>query len=173
MSVLGVDPGGDGGFVLLDMEASSAEFLVTTTLDETINFKPIIEWLTIRKPIIKYCFLEHVSPIFRSAASSTFKFGRNFGQVEGILATMGIDYTLVRPKAWQKVVHDDNELVSKVPAKARSYNSMKKLYSKFSGEMIRLAGDQAKYEHNGLIDALLIAEYGRRLKLGDINGIRI
>jgi len=47
-------------------------------------------------------FLEKVTAMPKQGVSSTFKFGRSFGAVEGVLGALGLDIDYVAPRMWKK-----------------------------------------------------------------------
>jgi crossover junction endodeoxyribonuclease RuvC len=50
------------------------------------------------------CVLERVGAMPHDGPSRAFTFGTNFGQIQGVLATLKIPYRLVAPHTWQKKV---------------------------------------------------------------------
>ena len=49
--------------------------------------------------------IEKVHSMPKQGVVSTFKFGNNFGQWQGILSAMGIPYEEVTPQKWMKMFH--------------------------------------------------------------------
>lgn len=49
-----------------------------------------------------FAVLEKVHAMPKQGVSSTFKFGQSFGQLEGILSTLGVPFELVTPRKWQQ-----------------------------------------------------------------------
>jgi len=85
----------------------------------------------------------------RQGTASSGRYMMSYGQVRGICAGMGIPYTLVHPKTWKKVMMAD------MPKdKSASIIRAKKLFPQ-----VKL---DRKKDH-GRADALLLAEYGRRI----------
>lgn len=91
---------------------------------------------------------------------STFTTGRGFGRLEGLCAGIPIPYELVHPRSWQPKM---------LPAgsgdtKGRAVLACKSLFPTVD---LR-ANDKCRVPHEGISDALLIAEFGRRRLGGDI-----
>jgi len=86
---------------------------------------------------------------------------RNYGLIEGVCIGVGIPYTIVPPREWQKVMLSG--VSKKLNTKAASILIAKRLYP---GVSLR-ATERCTTDHHGMSDALLIAEYGRRTKGGD------
>lgn len=92
--------------------------------------------------------LERVAAMPGQGVSSTFKFGASFGGCEALLACRGVPYELVTPSVWQQAMgcrSGGDKNVTKAAAQRL-----------FPG---------VKVTHRNA-DALLIAEYCRRLHAG-------
>lgn len=85
----------------------------------------------------------------KQGVASTFKFGRNVGQWEGIIYGTKFPIEERSAKTWQKVMLEDMD------------RSDTKLASVAKANML-WPGLNLKKTHHGKSDALLIAEYGRR-----------
>jgi len=87
--------------------------------------------------------IESVHSFPGQGVASSFKFGRNFGFLIGLLTGLKIPYALVAPQTWQKkmgcLTHGDKN-ISKVAAQRR--------------------WPEWKWTH-AIADAALIAEFGR------------
>ena len=80
-----------------------------------------------------------------------FKFGENFGMIQGILQAFGIPYELVTPQKWRRefgVTADKNT----------SIEVCKRLFP----DVDLKRTERCKKEHDGMAEALLMAEYARR-----------
>lgn len=102
---------------------------------------------------VKMTILEKAQPYPGIGATAVFTNGRNYGIMEGILATMKMPYMIVHPKSWQKkmfegMAYDDTKKASIATAK-RLFPSVN-----FS------AGGRATIDHHGMTDATLMAYYG-------------
>lgn len=114
-------------------------------------------------------FLEDIHSIGGTSKSSMFTMGRGVGWLEGILEAWGFEVVNVEPRIWQTAVWEESDYVfigKKRDTKATSLNAAKRL---FPGIDLRYANNEVKkrpartVDHNGLIDALLIAYYGSRI----------
>lgn len=97
------------------------------------------------------CCLERVGAMPGQGVTSMFKFGENFGFIQGLLTAYGIPYELVTPQKWKKefqVTGDKNSSIA----------VCKRL---FQGVSLRRT-DRCKTDHDGMAEALLMAEYARR-----------
>ena len=101
-----------------------------------------------------HVFLEKAQSMPGQGVSSMFNYGVGFGTILGILAALKIPHTLVHPKTWCKVMHAGTTADD---AKARSLEAVRRLFP--SVPIIR---PRCTKPDEGYVDAILIAEYGRR-----------
>ena len=101
-----------------------------------------------------YGFLEAASARPGQGVSTMFKFGRVYGLAEGGLAVLRIPYELVNPAKWTKTMLAGVE----GDGKARNTVAAKRLFPSLD---LR-ANPKCKVPSAGIVDAILIAEYGRR-----------
>lgn len=155
---LGIDPGKTGGLVLL---AGNGDFIMETTVMGTIS--EVINWLRLH-PITKtMTYIEKAQAMPKNGAVSMFNYGCGYGELLGALAALNMPHTAVPPATWSKVMHQG--ISRSLPPKARSLAAFKRL---FPGVDLK-ATDKCKKQHEGLVDAILLAEYGRLRHNGDIS----
>ena len=144
MNILGIDPGQKGGLAVVDGAIGGMPFAIK--MPETR--KDICEMIQGWKTSILCAYIEDVHAMPKQGVSSTFKFGRNLGTLEGILAALDIPMEHVTPQKWQQALgclSKGNKNVTKAKAQ--------ELYPSL------------KITHN-VADALLIATYGYRIQKG-------
>lgn len=153
--ILGIDPGITGGLVIIDEKALIIEATPIPTYDgKIIDLKELNFFLNEFKPTEAY--IEHVSAMPKQGVVSMFNFGRTFGMLEAAIAAKNIPYQLLRPQAWQKVMHVGVE--KSIDSKARSLIIFKRLYPTTDLK----ASGRCRKDHDGMVDALMIALYGQR-----------
>lgn len=160
--IVGIDPGVSGAYSIILPSGGVAAFDVPTTqvtktkkemdgrtvvyaLRELIKSKEMFPSLKGKEPLL--VGLEDVHAMPKQGVSSTFKFGRNVGQWEGILWSLQATVLYVTPQAWKKefgLLKKDKDAARKVASD---------LFPS-----IRLS----RKKDIGKADALLIAEYVRR-----------
>lgn len=143
MIYIGVDPGKNGGIAIIDSDGAIAFPFSEERL--------LIELDDIAQEYECICYLEHVHAMPKQGVSSTFNFGMNFGFIQGVLKAYEIPYELVTPQKWKKEFSCTSD-------KNTSIEVCKRL---FPGVNLK-ATDRCKKDHDGIAEALLIAEYGRR-----------
>ncbi len=95
--------------------------------------------------------VEKVGAMPGQGVTSMFKFGENYGWIQGILKAHLIPYELVTPQKWKKefsVTSDKNT----------SIEVCKRLFPDVNLKRT----EKCKKDHDGMAEALLIAEYARR-----------
>ncbi len=149
---LGIDPGRKGGFALIDEHKNLIYLEPMPLLDKGYNYELIagmIEKLPERTNII----LELKPGVMEHSASPTTSFGFHCGALFGICLKHKLQ--IISPKVWKAEFDvNRNYKESRHDMKLRSIQVADKLFSmKF------------KSTEDGLAEALLLAEYGRRHQL--------
>ncbi len=157
--ILGIDPGFEGGMVLLDGMVV-AEMATTPTQpgangNNEYDKKEILDLLWRWKP--EMVVLEYQQSMPKQGVVSTFKIGEGYGMWQGIFAAMQTRLEIVHPRTWQKVMFED---MAKQDTKAASAIVAARLWPGVDWRRT----PKCKAPHDGLTDAACIAEYGRRKK---------
>lgn len=151
MIYVGIDPGKNGGFAIInDMNPDNPsvfpwgdqEFVASMRGLRIARDKSIHE---IR------CCLEKVGAMPGQGVTSMFSFGKSAGFIEGVLTALAIPYQLVPPQTWKKVF-------SLNASKLNSIEVCQKLFP----DVDLMRTERCKKPHDGMAEALLMAEYARR-----------
>lgn len=94
-------------------------------------------------------FIEHVHAFPKQGVVSTFSFGQNYGQWEGIISSFEINPTIISPQKWMKFYETPKGLTRK-DRKRFLMNIAKELFPR------------EKITYN-VSDAFLIANYNRKV----------
>ena len=144
MIYIGIDPGKNGGYAIIN------------TLNDIQEAYPWDEkqfvnsmW-TINGEVAKCC-LEKVGAMPGQGVTSTFTFGEGFGFIQGVLTAYGIPFQLVPPQKWKKEFSLNSD-------KQKSIEVCQRLFPNVS--LYRT--ERCKKPHDGMAEALLMAEYARR-----------
>lgn len=149
--ILGVDPGVNGGLVFMSVAGQIMSYNKMPKLaSKEQDLGATLQLLKKARSDILMVVMEKVGSTFIGGKKQNFGFGRNVGQLEGLFTGMGLGFELVLPKTWQKVMHDGANKA--LTAKERSKLVAKRLWP--SCDFLN--------DHDGVIDAALIAEYGRK-----------
>jgi len=149
--VLGVDPGLNGGMVLINDRKEIINQTTFSRTDGSLNCNLISDWF--KDKFIDHVYLEKVHALPQVGAGSSFKFGLVFGQIMAILSLSGLGYTLVTPRRWQTIIEGN---LKHLKPKERALLTAQKI---FDGYDLRKSS-RSRVWHDGLVDASLIALYG-------------
>lgn len=155
--ILGIDPGLNGGMVALKLDGSEIlPPMVMPRIEKELDTTQIVRWLGEISPIVRHTWLESVHARPGQGVSSMFKFGKVLGTLEGILVALEMPFTKVTPQTWMRPLHAG--ISREMQPKNRSRIAAGNLFPNID---LRLSA-RARNPHDGLVDALLLAEYGRR-----------
>lgn len=164
MISIGIDPGLNGAICIIDFSPVLVSINKINLIPMPLNGREVdchalaeIFQAFHMDESVMAC-LEKVSAMPKQGVSSMFKFGRCVGALQAILASFKIPYSEVTPQAWQKEMHVGINRKCLPRPKERSLSAAKKLFPRIDLLKSRLS----KVPHEGFVDALLIAEYGRR-----------
>ena len=136
-----IDPGKNGSLAILQGEE------VQTFRYDRDTYRCVLSDLRGEKAL---CCLEHVSAMPGQGVTSMFHFGEGFGWLQGMLEAYEIPYELVRPQKWKKEFG--------ISGKNESIDVCRRLFPDVS---LRRT-ERCRKEHDGMAEALLMAEYARR-----------
>lgn len=92
---IGIDPGKTGAMAVLDDKGNYINVL-------DFGQEGLMSTLINYAPAVKFAYLEKVHSMPGQGVVSTFSFGENFGWWQGVLGSLGIPYTTIRPQDWMK-----------------------------------------------------------------------
>ena len=99
---IGIDPGKSGGFGIINIEdgieSSDAHKFPKSILDLPSMILSHIPWDLSMENV--HVTIEHVHAFPNQGSVSTFSFGQNLGQWEGILASLELEANIVGPRTW-------------------------------------------------------------------------
>jgi len=148
MTIIGIDPGLSGGIASISDDACSA--VVMPKAGDEIDARAMAEILLGLMPTVVVA--EKVGAMPGQGLSSTFKFGKGYGTIIGVCAAYKIRLELVTPQKWKGVVlaGTARDKQAAIDYCARAFPS------------ISLIPPRCRTPHDGMADALCLAEYGRR-----------
>lgn len=148
---IGVDPGQKGAIALINDSAQAIDYVpmpgtVKGIVETVRGFQRTATGAEASLSLVTE--LAQVMP--KQGAVSAFTYGRGFGAIEVVAMCLGIPYHEVRPAIWKKAM--------KVKAdKETSIQECERLFP-----TVNLIMPRCRIKHDGVAEALLIAEWGRR-----------
>ena len=150
--IVGIDPGKKGAIAFIDIRTREA-----TVYDMPRGENEIIDLFVNHKDDIFFVAVEKQQPFPKQGVSSTFSLARHYGFIMGVIKTLGLSFEEIPPRKWQ------NNLFG---CSKRTRNQSKVL----SLSKARALFPSAKIgKRDGRSDALLIAEYARRMMVLENN----
>jgi crossover junction endodeoxyribonuclease RuvC len=150
----GIDPGNEGGIARIDSEG---RILALDPMPVIKGGRTELDGQAIRAilAVVDAVYLERVNAMKGWGAGSSWRFGSGWGLVQGIAVGLGVPLELVLPKRWQRSI-----LGGESNDKGRAIAWVKRRWPD-----VDLAPGRRTKPHDGLADALCLAEFGRRLNL--------
>ncbi len=155
--VMGIDPGKTGGIAVLSTK-DGLWIEPVPLCEKEIDLIELSRLIKGWAGSVERAYLELVHSMPKQGVASTFTFGRGYGAVEGVLACCGIPTVRVRPQLWMKEIYSDCPQGKE--AKERSLWAFNNI---FPG--VDCIAPGGRKPHMGMVDAALIAEFGRRTML--------
>lgn len=143
---IGIDPGKKGGIAIIDTE-------INVAYTDPYSDKALIDLCSSASNHGQnvVCCLEKVGAMPGQGVVSMFSFGQSVGYIKGVLESFRIPYQEISPQKWKKEFGLSSD-------KAVSAEVCRKLFPDIS----LLATPRCKKPHDGMAEALLMAEYARR-----------
>lgn len=167
---IGIDPGVKGCISIVD---ETGKFIESFFLLKNAKNVDAVEISNALLNLSKYednchVIIENIHAIFGSSAKGTFNFGFIAGLIEGVIATIGLPYTKVNPKIWQKEMFRGVNVITKPFTTGKTQVIDTKKMSFLASHRIFPTVDlrrtnKCKNEDDNFSDSLLMAEYGRRM----------
>lgn len=168
---IGIDPGKQGAIVIIDDKGNILNKIVMPTIGSSNEYdKQEIKNILNSTPLDKtHVGIEKPSVIFGISKSAVASLSHCVGMLEGIVTGLGLPHTMVSPKEWQKEMWSNITKVTKT--KISDGKSRKITDTKATSELAAInlypntdfrKSERSKNRHDGIIDAVLIANYCRK-----------
>jgi crossover junction endodeoxyribonuclease RuvC len=153
MNVIAFDPGQKGGLAIHHQGVTTAQPMPMA--GKAIDLPTIAALIRSHSPDI--AVIEKVGSMPGQGVASTFTFGTGYGQLQGLLAGLGIPFELVTPQAWKKLVlagttKDKNAAIA---------------YCRRAFPDVSLVMPRCRVPHDGVADSLCLLQYGLRTYGGE------
>lgn len=156
MIIIGIDPGKTGGVAVIN---DKGETLHTEVMGDSGWFIKFIKWVRQQWHEQEiFVYLEKAQPVHGNGLVSMFSYADHFGELKGILKTLEMPFELIPPQTWTKEMHIGASL--KFRAKDKSRQIAQRLFPLV--DLTDPDKPSSKKIHEGIMDARIIAEYGRR-----------
>lgn len=148
-SYCGIDPGQQGGIARI---RQGREVIAIPMPENELLIAAALDGLAIDLVV-----LEKAQSMPKQGIAGAFNYGVHYGTLIGVLSMLGVPFVEVRPAMWKKEILQG---VADKADKKQVISFCKKLFPK-----VNLIPPGCRTEKDGLAEALLLAEYGRRKNL--------
>ena len=155
--IIGIDPGLSGGVRIINKAGVATQSMAMPTVKlgkkNVLDLKSLNYIIHDHKPCTVVIEAQQAMP--KQGVSSMFSIGKGFGQLEGLCVGLDVPYHIIRPREWQK------EMFTGLP-KGNTKDHSKLIAQRLFPHITFKKSDRCINIHDGMTDAILIAEYGRR-----------
>lgn len=161
MIICGIDPGQKGGWATIRANGDVEVFSMPPELSSPMYFfAGYLNGLRMAAGTEElHVFIEKAQAMPKQGVSSMFTYGVHFGTLLGIIMAYRVKHTLVPPRTWASKIHAGTKAGD---PKHRTLEAVRRLFPAVD----LLETPRCKKPHSGKVDALAIAEYGRRVMMG-------
>lgn len=153
MIIIGIDPGQKGEVCMIEGVDPTFHGAGSEGLLDALN-KASPEQILLNNA---HVFLEAAQAMPGQGVSSMFRYGQGYGELVGVLKTLKISYTCVHPRIWTKA------MLQGVPTRFEGKQRAAFRAAQLFPYVDLKDSPRCKKPSEGKCDAILIAEYGRRL----------
>jgi crossover junction endodeoxyribonuclease RuvC len=149
MNIIAIDPGLKGGIATCFGGIVEAHPMPLSR-GESLDLPKIAE--IFKNKHVDFALIEKVHAMPKQGVVSMFSFGMGYGQLQGLLAGLGIPFHRITPQEWQGLI---------LPGKAKGkLPAIDYCQRRFPG--INLVAPGCRVPHDGMADALCLLEYGSK-----------
>ena len=163
MIFIGVDPGLGGGVVIMRSEGIETAIMPTNIIEKSgknkkiIDHKGLKEIFEVFKSVTCFATIEKQQAMskygIKQGVGAMVTLGIGYGALLQVLTDFGIPFEVVRAQVWQKEYG-----IANGDTKAQALEVCQDLFPKLN----LLATKKSRVPHKGIVDAVLIMEYGIR-----------
>lgn len=169
-TIIAIDIGKHGAIVVRKPSYTRDEFFPMPMIKDELNYPALFGILSAQSDEDTLVVFEKLGVIFGTSKATAFSMGYQCGAVEMACISLGLRYLKVHAKVWQKEMFQGVDLVKKKSKSGKSTVTDTKatalIVTKQLFQSQKLTfGEVAKKPHDGLVDAILIAEYAKRKNL--------
>ena len=162
MNFIGIDPGLQGGIATIEGSIVVTRVMpVINSKKKTVNHFALTQiFSAFTLPTKAYTLLEDQHSFPKQGVTSTCSLCFGFGALKQCLVDFGVPHEVIPAKDWQKEFGISGR---KGNTKAQALQICQSLFP----DLNLLATERSKKPHEGIVDAVLIAEFARRRYGGD------
>lgn len=164
---IGIDIGKQGAFYIMDDNGNEVDRGKMPMIKDKVDWHKLNQILSAYEGFNGMVVFEKLQSIFKSSKRTAFSMGEQFGAVRMCCIANAVSYTEVPAKNWQAEIFQGQDKIyksggkkaeSRIDTKAMALMAVKRLFPKVD----LLMTEKSSVPHDGLVDAILMAEYARR-----------
>lgn len=162
---IGIDIGKKGAIVVLPESKAvqnALEPLVMPLVGDQVDFHQLYRILRRYEGTDCHVIFEKLGVIFGTGKSTAFSMGYQAGALEMACIALRLPYTKVPAKQWQKEMFQGVDEITKKGKSSRDTKAMALIAANRLFPDYKLTVGRATTPHDGVVDALLMAEYCKR-----------
>ena len=148
--IVGIDPGKKGAIALISKDGKELKYIVMCEPGEMAAW--LLGNIVAGSDIIRV-YVERAQTMPRQGIVSAFTYGTGYGMILGVLEAMSLPYETLRPMMCQR------KMIPGTKSGETKKNALIKAKQLFPKETF--IQKRCSKPHDGVVDAILIAEYGR------------
>ena len=152
MTVYGIDPGLKGGVAWIHGGSGTAREMPLK--GGVLDIREVTSWL--QDPEHSVVYIERQQSMPQQGVASTFTIGVNYGMLLGALTALSVPYVEVRPRAWK----------DKILAGTTKDKDAAILHVQNRWPGVDMCPGRKRKPHDGIADAVCIAEFGWKAETG-------
>lgn len=172
--VIGIDPGLSGAYAVVTADGNGFDVQPLPVIGagnrREIDARTLADALLYLRTLspIALAVVEEVAARPGQGVVSMFTFGRGVGTIHGVLSALRVPIEVVKPQVWQRAILPSlAPTVRKEDRKAAlKQNAIAYATKRYPSLKLR-ATAKSKTDHDGMADAICLAEFGRRLLTGE------
>lgn len=169
-TIISIDIGKHGAIIVRKPSYTRDEVFAMPMVKDELNYPALYAILSAHSDDDTVVIFEKLGVIFGTSKATAFSMGYQSGAVEMACIALGLRYLRIAAKVWQKEMFQGVSLITKKSKSGKSSVTDTKATALivtrqlFPQEKLTF-GEKASKPHDGLIDAMLMAEYAKRKNL--------
>lgn len=162
---IGIDIGKKGAIVILPGQKAvqnALDPIVMPLIGDHLDYNQLYMILRRYEGTDCHVIFEKLGVIFGTGKSTAFSMGHQAGAIEMACVALRLPYTKVPAKQWQKEMFQGVDEITKKGKSSRDTKAMALIAANRLFPDYKLTVGRATTPHDGVVDALLMAEYCKR-----------
>lgn len=157
---VGIDIGLEGGIARKFGEVR--EYFAMPIIGNVVDYSLLLNKMRVDNSERCHVIFEDLHSLYSVSTASTWSLASQSGAIEMLCIALKLPYTKVAPKDWQKEMFQGIPPIRKNTGRADTKKMALIAAKRLFPEMNFLATERSRVPHNGIVDAVLLCEWGVR-----------